>query len=108
MAERYADTAREFDLLVFLARHADRPFTRLQLLEGIWGITYEGYDRIVTRGPEGEAVSFWYYQGETLLAVDAMNDPRAYMVGKRLLEMVRSPDPAVIADPATPLKTLLQ
>jgi DNA-binding response OmpR family regulator len=40
-------TAREFDLLLFLARHADRPFTRLQLLEGIWGITYEGYDRTI-------------------------------------------------------------
>ena len=40
-------TVREFDLLVFLARHAGRPFTRAQLLEGIWGITYEGYDRTI-------------------------------------------------------------
>jgi DNA-binding response OmpR family regulator len=40
-------TAREFDLLVYLARAPDRPFTRLQLLEGIWGITYEGYDRTI-------------------------------------------------------------
>ncbi len=67
-----------------------------------------GYDRIVTRGPEGEAVSFWYYQGDVLLAVDAMNDPRAYMVGKRLIEMGKSPDPAAIADPATQLKALLK
>ena len=67
-----------------------------------------GYDRIVTRGPEGEAVSFWYYHGDTLLAVDAMNDPRAYMVGKRLIEMGKSPDPAAIADPATALKALLK
>ena len=67
-----------------------------------------GYDRIVTRGPEGEAVSFWYYNGDTLLAVDAMNDPRAYMVGKRLIEMGRSPDPVAIADPATVLKALLK
>jgi len=67
-----------------------------------------GYDRIVTRGPEGEAISFWYYKGDELLAVDAMNDPRAYMVGKRLIEMGRSPDPAVIADPATQMKTLLK
>ncbi len=62
-----------------------------------------GYDRIVTRGPEGEAVSFWYYLGDTLLAVEAMNDPRAYMVGKRLIEMGKSPDPAALADPATQL-----
>ena len=67
-----------------------------------------GYDRIVTRGPEGEAVSFWYYRGDTLLAVDAMNDPRAYMVGKRLIEMGKSPDPAAIADPETQLKALLK
>ena len=40
-------TVREFDLLLFLARHAERPFTRAQLLEQIWGITYEGYDRTI-------------------------------------------------------------
>jgi 3-phenylpropionate/trans-cinnamate dioxygenase ferredoxin reductase component len=67
-----------------------------------------GYDHIVTRGPEGEAVSFWYYAGDRLLAVDAMNDPRAYMVGKRLLEMGRTADPSVIADPASNLKALLK
>jgi 3-phenylpropionate/trans-cinnamate dioxygenase ferredoxin reductase component len=67
-----------------------------------------GYDHIVTRGPDGDSVSYWYYQGDRLLAVDAMNDPRAYMVGKRLIEMGRSPDPAAIADPATQLKALLK
>ncbi len=67
-----------------------------------------GYDGIVTRGPDGDAVSFWYYKGDTLLSVDAMNDPRAYMVGKRLIEMGRSPDKAAIADPGTVLKALLK
>jgi 3-phenylpropionate/trans-cinnamate dioxygenase ferredoxin reductase component len=67
-----------------------------------------GYDRIVTRPGEGDAVSYWYYQGDRLLSVDAMNDPRAYMVGKRLIEMGRTPDPAAIADPATVLKALLK
>ena len=66
-----------------------------------------GYDNIVTRGPEGEGVSFWYYQGETLLAVDAMNDPRGYMVGKRLIEAGKSPDKAKVADLSVPLKDLL-
>jgi len=66
-----------------------------------------GYDHIVTRKGEGEAVSFWYYRGNDLLAVDAMNDPRAYMVGKRLIEAGRSPAPEVIA--STPeLKALLK
>jgi len=40
-------TVREFDLFLHLARHPDRPFTRLQLLEEIWGETYAGYDRTI-------------------------------------------------------------
>ena len=67
-----------------------------------------GYDHIVTRGPEDDAVSFWYFNGDQLLAVDAMNDPRAYMVGKRLIEMGRSVDPAALRDPATNLKAMLK
>jgi 3-phenylpropionate/trans-cinnamate dioxygenase ferredoxin reductase subunit len=67
-----------------------------------------GYDRIITRGGDGLTKSFWYYQGDTLLAVDAMNDPRAYMVGKRLIEAGKSPDPSVVADALTDLKVLLR
>ena len=67
-----------------------------------------GYDTITTRRGEGDAVSFWYYRGDTLLAVDAMNDPRAYMVGKRLIEGGKSPIKAEIEDPATDLKALLK
>jgi 3-phenylpropionate/trans-cinnamate dioxygenase ferredoxin reductase subunit len=66
-----------------------------------------GYDRVITRRVDGDSVSFWYFQGDTLLAVDAANDPRSYMVGKRLIEAGRSPDPVAIADPATDLKALL-
>ncbi len=66
-----------------------------------------GYDRIVTRKADGDVVSFWYYRGADLLAVDAMNDSRAYMVGKRLIEAGKSPTPEVIV--ATPdLKALLK
>ncbi len=67
-----------------------------------------GYDQITTRQGEGDAVSFWYYAGDRLLAVDAMNDARAYMVGKRLIEMGKSPAKPEIADPATDLKALLK
>lgn len=67
-----------------------------------------GYDQVVTRPGEGGAVSFWYYRGADLLAVDAANDPRAYMVGKRLIEAGKSPDPALVADTATDLKALLR
>ncbi len=67
-----------------------------------------GYDRVVTRKGEGQTVSFWYYKGDQLLAVDAMNDPRAYMVGKRLIEMGKSADPDIVADPEADLKPLLK
>ena len=66
-----------------------------------------GYDRVIPRPGAGTAISFWYYAGDTLLAVDAANDPRAYMIGKRLIEAGRSPAPEAIADPATDLKALL-
>jgi 3-phenylpropionate/trans-cinnamate dioxygenase ferredoxin reductase subunit len=62
-----------------------------------------GYDRVVARRGDVDAVSFWYYQAERLLALDAMNDPRAYMIGKRLIEAGKSPDPAMIADASVPL-----
>jgi 3-phenylpropionate/trans-cinnamate dioxygenase ferredoxin reductase component len=61
-----------------------------------------GHDRIVSRPG-----SNWYFAGDRLLAVDALGDARAYMIGKRLIEAGRSPDPAALADPATDLKSLL-
>jgi two-component system response regulator ResD len=38
---------KEFDLLVFLARHPKQVFTRDQLLVNIWGYDFEGDDRTV-------------------------------------------------------------
>jgi 3-phenylpropionate/trans-cinnamate dioxygenase ferredoxin reductase subunit len=66
-----------------------------------------GYDSVVTRAGD-TAKSFWYYRGDTLLAVDAANDPRGYMIGKRLIEAGRHPDKAVIGDPSSDLKALLK
>ena len=54
-----------------------------------------GWDRTTTRpGPRPGSQSVWYWQGDRLLAVDAMNDPRAYMTAKRWIEAGVSPDPA--------------
>ncbi|SLN28970.1 Putidaredoxin reductase [Roseovarius litorisediminis] len=66
-----------------------------------------GYDRIVSRESEG-GVSFWYFKGDQLLAVDAANDARAYMVGKRLIDNGKTADPAVVGDPSADLKALLK
>jgi 3-phenylpropionate/trans-cinnamate dioxygenase ferredoxin reductase subunit len=66
-----------------------------------------GYTQIITR-KNGDAQSHWYYREETLIAVDAMNDPRSYMIGKRLIEAGKSPAPNIIADPDTDMKALLK
>lgn len=66
-----------------------------------------GYDRVVTRPGAGAALSVWYYRGARLLAADAMNDPRAYMTAKRLIEAGKSPAPERAADPDVELKALM-
>ncbi|WP_445371337.1 response regulator transcription factor [Methylomonas sp. HW2-6] len=40
-------TAREFDLLHFFARHPGRMFTRLELLNQVWGYSHDGYEHTV-------------------------------------------------------------
>ena len=67
-----------------------------------------GYDNVVTRQGEGATTSFWYYTGDQLVAVDAMNDPRAYMVAKRLIEAGKTADKTVVANPDADLKPLLK
>ncbi|QFG38114.1 3-phenylpropionate/trans-cinnamate dioxygenase ferredoxin reductase subunit [Paracoccus pantotrophus] len=64
-----------------------------------------GYDRVVTR-PAANGGSVWYFRGGRLIAVDALNDARAYMIGKRLIEAGRSPEPEAVAE-ATELKALM-
>ena len=68
-----------------------------------------GYDRVVVRpGRTDDSISHWYYRGSELLAVDAVNDSRAYMVGKRLLESGKTATPEETANPDCDLKSLLR
>lgn len=68
-----------------------------------------GYTDVYVRKGDAPGVqSNWYFKGDDLIAVDAMNDPRNYMIGKRLIEAGRSPTPAQITDPATDMKALLK
>lgn len=67
-----------------------------------------GFEATITRpGARPGSQSVWYWRGGRLIAVDAMNDPRAYMTGKRWIEAGISPDPAGIADPASDLRALV-
>lgn len=66
-----------------------------------------GYDHVVTRQGDG-AQSHWYYRQGRLIAVDAMNDPRAYMVAKRMIEAGKNVPPETAGDPNSDLKSQLK
>ena len=67
-----------------------------------------GYDSIVVRPGEREgAISHFYFKGNEFLAVDSMNDPRTYMVCKKLLETGKTITPEQAADPELQLKSLM-
>jgi two-component system OmpR family response regulator len=40
-------TPREFDLLHFFARHPGKVFSRLELLNQVWGYEHDGYEHTV-------------------------------------------------------------
>ena len=65
------------------------------------------YTDIVQR-KTGDCQSHWYFDRDELIAVDAMNDPRNYMIGKRLIEAGKSPSKDAIANPDTDMKALLR
>ncbi|MFZ5619168.1 MAG: NAD(P)/FAD-dependent oxidoreductase [Pseudomonadota bacterium] len=68
----------------------------------------EGADETVLRGdPASRKFSVWYLKDARLLAVDAVNDPAAFAVSKRLIAAKSAPDAKVLADPARDLKSLL-
>jgi 3-phenylpropionate/trans-cinnamate dioxygenase ferredoxin reductase subunit len=67
-----------------------------------------GYDETLLRpGPREGSASIWYFKGGRFIAVDAINDARAYVTGKKLLETGAEPDRALLSNPAIDLKQLL-
>jgi 3-phenylpropionate/trans-cinnamate dioxygenase ferredoxin reductase component len=67
-----------------------------------------GFDHVVERhGPNPLQRSVWYYRDQSLLAVDAMNDARSYVIGRRMLDHGYSPPPDCVADGQFDLKTLV-
>lgn len=64
-----------------------------------------GYDQVITRdGSREGAQSIWYFRQGRFIAVDAINEPRVYMLGKRWLETGVAPDPGALADAKAELK----
>ena len=67
-----------------------------------------GYDETVLRpGSREGSVSIWYFRAGEFIAVDAVNDAKAYVTGKKLLETGRPVDPQIVADPSVDLKSLI-
>jgi len=67
-----------------------------------------GYDDVLHRpGKTERSPSVWYYQGDQLLAVDAMNDAAAFVTAKKLLERGASVPKAAVLDPAAQFKDWL-
>jgi 3-phenylpropionate/trans-cinnamate dioxygenase ferredoxin reductase subunit len=67
-----------------------------------------GYDETMLRpGAREGSWSVWYFRDGRFVAVDAVNDAKAYVAGKKLLDTGVEPDRAILADAAADLKLLL-
>nr|WP_180217532.1 FAD-dependent oxidoreductase [Agrobacterium fabrum] len=67
-----------------------------------------GYDETMLRpGAREGSWSVWYFRDGRFVAVDAVNDAKAYVAGKKLLDAGAEPDRAILADAAADLKLLL-
>lgn len=60
----------------------------------------QGFDRVVLRGSSASGRSFaaFYFDGDRLLAVDAVNRPKEFMAVRRALAAGQSANPAALAD----------
>ncbi|MDH3221447.1 MAG: FAD-dependent oxidoreductase [Gammaproteobacteria bacterium] len=68
-----------------------------------------GHDQtVIRRGASESSMSVWYYRGDRLLAIDAMNDPRAYAFGRKMIAAGKNPTQQQVADPTTDLKALAE
>jgi len=67
-----------------------------------------GYDETVVRGdPASRSFSVVYLKNGKVLALDCVNAVKDYVQGKALVAGGIAPDKAALADPDTPLKSLL-
>lgn len=68
----------------------------------------QGHDKVVIRGSmEDNNFSAFYLANGVVIAVDAVNRPQDFMVGKKIVAARLALDPAVITDESVKLKELL-
>ena len=67
----------------------------------------QGYDQTIIRGaPEERAFAAYYLKGGVLIAADAVNSPRDFMMARKLVAAKAQVDPERLADPSVPLRSL--
>jgi len=69
----------------------------------------EGYDDIVIRGDHEDSRSFaaFYFKGSRLLAVDAVNAPREFMMSKMALSKGKTLEKTILSNPEADLKSAI-
>ncbi|MEL6287185.1 MAG: FAD-dependent oxidoreductase [Pseudomonadota bacterium] len=65
-------------------------------------------DEAIVKRVNGGGKSYWHYRDDTLVAVETLNDARAFMAARRLLEAGRTPPRDMIADGTQDLKSLMK
>ncbi len=69
---------------------------------------FQGYDHVVFRGVMADrAFAAFYYKGDRLIAVDAVNRPGEYLGAKMLIQTNRTVAPSVIEDMSRPMKEIV-
>ncbi|HJS79893.1 MAG TPA: oxidoreductase C-terminal domain-containing protein, partial [Vitreimonas sp.] len=68
----------------------------------------QGYDHVVFRGVMADrAFAAFYYKGDRLIAVDAVNRPGEYLGAKMLIQTGRTVAPNVLEDTSRPMKEIV-
>ena len=68
----------------------------------------EGWDRLVIRGDMAtHNFAAFYLRDRVVIGANAVNNPRDLRFGRMLMEQGARPEPAALADPNIPLKSLL-
>lgn len=69
---------------------------------------FHGYDRVVFRGATAErSFAAFYYKGDRLLAVDAVNKPAEFLGVKTLIHKKLTVAPNIIEDASRPMKEIV-
>lgn len=69
---------------------------------------FQGYDHVVFRGVMADrAFAAFYYKGDRLIAVDAVNRPGEYLGAKLLIQTNRTVAPSTIEDMSRPMKEIV-